>query len=206
MVSICAVVSGFFAFAGGIVIERALFKPLGNAPVLTHVAGFIALFSIINSVAGLTWDFTINTDFPQVEADEQQVNLTRFSLFFPEKRDFFLENQGIFTFGNNSSGTSNNSSSDVPLLFYSRRIGLDEGHIVPIDVGGRLIGRVGGVHIRITSRGRVPTGVDVPPEAAWEVLLSSAGGRRGEGPQDGRFALAGDEALVLIRRPPGAAG
>jgi alpha-glucosidase len=48
--------------------------------------------------------------------------------------------------------------------------------------------------------------VDVPPEAAWEVLLSSAGGRRGEGPQDGRFALAGDEALVLIRRPPGAAG
>src|SRR5437667_8608189 len=48
--------------------------------------------------SGLTWDFTINTDFSQVEVDEQQVNLTRFSLFFPEKRDFFLENSGIFQF------------------------------------------------------------------------------------------------------------
>jgi branched-chain amino acid transport system permease protein len=51
------------SFAGGIVIERALFKPLANAPILTHVAGFIALFSILNSVAGLTWDFTIK-QFP----------------------------------------------------------------------------------------------------------------------------------------------
>ena len=49
--------------------------------------------------SGLTWDFTVNTDFQQVEADEQQINLTRFSLFFPEKRDFFLENSGIFQFG-----------------------------------------------------------------------------------------------------------
>ncbi len=51
------------SFVGGIVIERALFKPLAAAPVLTHVAGFIALFSILNSVAGLTWDFTIK-QFP----------------------------------------------------------------------------------------------------------------------------------------------
>jgi branched-chain amino acid transport system permease protein len=51
------------SFVGGIVIERALFKPLVNAPILTHVAGFIALFSILNSVAGLTWDFTIK-QFP----------------------------------------------------------------------------------------------------------------------------------------------
>ena len=50
---------------------------------------------------GLVWDFTVNTDFSQVEADEQQINLTRFSLFFPEKRDFFLENSGIFQFGTN---------------------------------------------------------------------------------------------------------
>jgi branched-chain amino acid transport system permease protein len=51
------------SFIGGIAIERSLFKPLANAPVLTHVAGFIALFSILNSVAGLTWDFTIK-QFP----------------------------------------------------------------------------------------------------------------------------------------------
>ncbi len=90
----------------------------------------------------ITADLTYNTDFAQVEADEQQVNLTRFSLFFPEKRDFFLENQGIFTFGNNSGGTGNNVS-DVPLLFYSRRIGLASGRQVPIWGGGRLTGRVG---------------------------------------------------------------
>jgi branched-chain amino acid transport system permease protein len=51
------------SFIGGVVIERTLFKPLGNAPVLVHVAGFIALFAIVNSVAGLTWDFTIK-QFP----------------------------------------------------------------------------------------------------------------------------------------------
>ena len=54
--------------------------------------------------SGLTWDFTVNTDFSQVEADEQQINLTRFNLFFPEKRDFFLENSGIFQFGSGSDG------------------------------------------------------------------------------------------------------
>ena len=52
----------------------------------------------------LTADFTYNTDFAQVEADEQQVNLTRFSLFFPEKREFFLENQGTFAFGGAATG------------------------------------------------------------------------------------------------------
>ena len=87
---------------------------------------------------GLTADLTVNTDFAQVEADEQQVNLTRFSLFFPEKRDFFIENQGIFTF----AGVTG-SQGDSPILFYSRRIGLEQGRQVPIDAGGRLTGRVG---------------------------------------------------------------
>ena len=59
-------------------------------------AGFDVKYGV---TSGLTWDFTVNTDFSQVEADEQQVNLTRFSLFFPEKREFFLENQGLFAFG-----------------------------------------------------------------------------------------------------------
>ena len=89
----------------------------------------------------LTLDLTYNTDFAQVEADEQQVNLTRFSLFFPEKRDFFLESAGLFSFGVNSVGGG--ASGDVPLLFYSRRIGLNQGRVVPIDAGGRLTGRLG---------------------------------------------------------------
>ena len=92
----------------------------------------------------LTADLTYNTDFAQVEADEQQVNLTRFSLFFPEKRDFFLENQGLFTFGNNSfSAGASAAASDLPLLFYSRRIGLAGSREVPILGGGRVTGRVG---------------------------------------------------------------
>ena len=85
----------------------------------------------------LTADFTYNTDFAQVEADEQQVDLTRFSLFFPEKREFFLENQGLFRFGGAQGFGA------VPFLFYSRRIGLDRGREIPIQAGGRLTGRVG---------------------------------------------------------------
>jgi hypothetical protein len=85
-------------------------------------------------------DFTYNTDFAQVEADEQQVNLTRFSLFFPEKREFFLENAGLFSFG--GVGLTN-TPGDTPILFYSRRIGLNGGLAVPITAGGRLTGRVG---------------------------------------------------------------
>ena len=108
--------------------------------VLDGDVGVDAKYGITQNI---TADLTYNTDFAQVEADEQQVNLTRFSLFFPEKRDFFLENQGIFTFGNNSGGTGNSASSDVPLLFYSRRIGLSGGREVPIWGGGRVTGRVG---------------------------------------------------------------
>jgi len=101
--------------------------------------------------SGLTWDFTVNTDFSQVEADEQQVNLTRFSLFFPEKRDFFLENSGIFQFGQRRSvvfgggggGLTSGRQTDA-ILFFSRRIGLSEnGESTPIAGGTRLTGRAG---------------------------------------------------------------
>ena len=87
----------------------------------------------------LTADLTYNTDFAQVEDDEQQVNLTRFSLFFPEKREFFLENQGTFSFG----GVPTTGGGDAPILVYTRRIGLVDGRSVPIVGGGRLTGRVG---------------------------------------------------------------
>jgi hypothetical protein len=97
--------------------------------------------------ANLTADFTYNTDFAQVEIDEQQVNLTRFSLFFPEKRDFFLEGRGIFDFGRGGvTGavfSAAISTSIQPYLFYSRRIGLNKGRVIPIDGGGRLTGKVG---------------------------------------------------------------
>ena len=106
----------------------------------------------------LTADFTVNTDFAQVEVDQQQVNLTRFNLFFPEKRDFFLESRGVFDFGagpnllGSGGGASGarlegppgtRSGNNVPLVFFSRRIGLEEQQTVPIRAGGRLTGKVG---------------------------------------------------------------
>ena len=95
----------------------------------------------------LVADLTVNTDFAHVEADEQQVNLTRFSLFFPEKREFFVENQGVFAFGGAGTGPFGGGGA-TPVLFYSRRIGLAAGDHgapveVPIHAGGRLTGRVG---------------------------------------------------------------
>jgi hypothetical protein len=104
---------------------------------------------------GLSADLTINTDFAQVEADEQQANLTRFSLFFPEKREFFLENQGMFSFGGvqltgNFNGQQNNDQV-APILFYSRRIGLNGTRVVPLRAGGRLTGRAGAYSIGIVS-------------------------------------------------------
>jgi len=102
--------------------------------------GFDAKYAVTRNLAA---DVTVNTDFAQVEADQQQVNLTRFSLFFPEKREFFLENQGTFSFGGVAVGSLNAGTSDAPILFYSRRIGLNAGREVPIEAGGRLTGRAG---------------------------------------------------------------
>ena len=87
-----------------------------------------------NITSNLTLDATVNTDFAQVEADDQQVNLTRFSLFFPEKRRFFQERSGMFEFG---------TGADASRLFHSRRIGLVDGEPVRIYGGARLVGRVG---------------------------------------------------------------
>ncbi|MBI3262863.1 MAG: carbohydrate binding family 9 domain-containing protein, partial [Acidobacteria bacterium] len=124
--------------------------------------GFDAKYGV---TSGLTWDFTVNTDFSQVEADEQQVNLTRFSLFFPEKRDFFLENSGVFQFGagnergqgglggggggggGGAGGGGGGGRLNVgrdELLFFSRRVGLSaDGNSIPILGGTRLTGHAG---------------------------------------------------------------
>ncbi len=104
----------------------------------------------------LTADFTYNTDFAQVEVDEQQVNLTRFSLFFPEKREFFLEGRGIFGFARGGvaggfggalrrggQGGGFFGGGNAPTLFYSRQIGLQNRTVVPIVGGGRVTGKIG---------------------------------------------------------------
>jgi hypothetical protein len=93
-------------------------------------AGLDIKYGLTNN---LTMDLTVNTDFAQVEADDEQINLTRFSLFFPEKRTFFQERSSVFVFDFEPGGS----------LFYSRRIGLNEGELVPIYGGARITGMVG---------------------------------------------------------------
>jgi len=130
--------------------SRVTTKPLAG----DFQGGLDVKYGVTN---GLVWDFTVNTDFSQVEADEQQVNLTRFNLFFPEKRDFFLENQGIFNFGQEGGGGGGgnfgagrtNQPQDMR-LFFTRRIGLsDDGQALPILGGTRLSGRQGAYSIGV---------------------------------------------------------
>ncbi|MEM7415635.1 MAG: DUF5916 domain-containing protein [Gemmatimonadota bacterium] len=130
---------------GGLSTDRV------STPMTSNDAtGDIGLDFKYGLTANLTADITVNTDFAQVEVDEQQVNLTRFSLFFPEKRDFFLEGRGVFDFGRGGlggfrpgGGGFGRGGGDAPTLFYSRRIGLDQGRVIPIIAGGRVTGKVG---------------------------------------------------------------
>ena len=100
----------------------------------------------------LTADFTLHTDFAQVEGDQEVVNLTRFSLFFPEKRQFFTESAGIFDYGKAGLGVGGDAATNDPgllALFYSRRVGLVDGTEVPLIGGARLTGRVGGYSVGV---------------------------------------------------------
>ena len=112
---------------------------------------------------GVTMDLTYRTDFAQVEVDQEQVNLTRFPLFFPEQRDFFLENAGIFTFGDARDRSLRTSTAlrDF-VLFHTRRIGLAGGRPIPIVGGGRITGRLdryefGLLNMQTESAGETPS-------------------------------------------------
>jgi hypothetical protein len=120
---------------GNVTTNREANPPFDNKS--DGEVGIDVKFGITNN---LTADFTYNTDFAQVEVDERQVNLTRFNQFFPEKREFFLEGRGNFDF-------TNARGLDVPTMFFSRRIGLERGQIVPIEVGARLTGKIGNTEI-----------------------------------------------------------
>ena len=116
----------------------------------------------------MTLDVTVNTDFAQVESDVQQVNLTRFSVLFPEKRDFFLDGQGLFNFGGTSSGRRGGGGSRLaPIMFFSRRIGLNvDAEVVPIRAGGRVTGKAGdwGVGALHMQTGTGPGAFDAPTD------------------------------------------
>ena len=129
----------------GLTTDRA-----ASPAVLNAVDGDVGFDVKYGVTQNLTADLTYNTDFAQVEVDEQQINLTRFSLFFPEKREFFLEGRGIFDFGRSGitggggrRGGGIFGAGTAPILFFSRRIGLQAGREVPIVAGGRLTGKAG---------------------------------------------------------------
>jgi len=110
----------------------------GAATSRTTALGDVGLDAKYGLTPSLTLDATVNTDFAQVEVDEQQINLDRFNLFFPEKRPFFLENAGLFAVG--APGEAE--------VFFSRRIGISEtGAEIPILAGGRLSGKAGPVNV-----------------------------------------------------------
>lgn len=126
-----------------------------DAGARAHIGLEVAKLGITPS---LTAEFTVNPDFGQAEVDDQIVNLSRFSVFFPEKRDFFLENSGIFLFGRQEENQA----------FFTRRIGLtDNGAPVPIDYGAKVTGKVGPYNIgflQVQTRklGQAATGLGIP--------------------------------------------
>ncbi len=114
----------------------------------TDRLGDIGLDAKVALTANLALDLTLNTDFAQVEADQEQVNLTRFSLYYPEKREFFLEGAEIFSFGGSGRGRWHREDSDMN-LFYSRRLGLVDGHEARILGGAKMVGKVGKYQIGV---------------------------------------------------------
>jgi hypothetical protein len=157
------------------------FKPYAASSLTTDRAARVPFENDLNADAGidvkygltrsLTADFTVNTDFAQVEEDQQQVNLTRFNLFFPEKRDFFLEGQGIFDFG----GISGQRAQGLnPIVFFSRRIGLSAGQAVPVIAGGRVTGKAGRFDVGALT---ITTG-DKPSAGAVQTTFSAVRMRR----------------------------
>ncbi len=122
----------------------------------------------------VTLDATYRTDFSQAEVDQDQVNLTRFNLFFPEKRDFFLENSAVFDFGTRGGAAGNNL-----LPFFSRRIGLnDTGTVIPIVGGARVSGPVGNQEIgfltmKTKADGNVPSNTFIVGRVRRKLLRNS---------------------------------
>ena len=134
-------------------ITSAITDNNAEPPVANDInadVGFDLKYGLTQSLIA---DFTYNTDFAQVEEDQQQVTLTRFSLFFPEKREFFLEGQSIFAFagvqlrGGGFFRPGRSGRNLTPIMFFSRRIGLTAEGVDPIFMGGRVTGRAGAYRI-----------------------------------------------------------
>ena len=121
---------------------RWLHRGANGADTVTGKPGLDVFYNVTSS---LKLSATVNTDFGETEVDARQINLTRFSLFFPEKRSFFLEDAGVFSFASTAMtpppGIPATGSDVIP--FFSRQIGLLSGEEVPIDFGAKMTSKVG---------------------------------------------------------------
>jgi len=156
-ISIAGDLKGLDGLRKGLNLQIKPYVLVGN--VNQREEGVLATETVIDGgvdlkyglTSNLTLDLTANTDFSQVEADDQQINLTRFSLFFPEKRDFFLENSAIFSIG----------SPDDAMVFFSRRIGISPlGEEMPLLGGVKIAGKVerfniGFINLQAQSKGDI---------------------------------------------------
>ena len=179
-------------------------------PWSNHGAGEFGVDAKWGITQSIVTDFTYNTDFAQVEDDEAQVNLTRFSVLFPEKRDFFLEGQDVFNFagaGANQGGGGQGptaipmggggggSSNVTPIVFFSRRIGLQNGQVIPILGGARLLGRGNGFQVGALQMRTEEIGTAAAPASDFSVLRVN------------RDILKRSRVgLIATRRGPGASG
>ena len=156
-----------------------------------------------NITPSLKLSFTANTDFGETEVDARQINLTRFSIFFPEKRTFFLQDAGVFNFattGIDPPGGIPGTGAEI-FPFFSRRIGLLGGQEVPIDYGAKLTGRVGRTEVGmldVRTRGVADAGAD-----AGNLLVGRLKRNFLEQSYVGAILTAGDPASALSSRTVG---
>lgn len=197
-----------------------------DAGTPTRGAAGYGIDARIGITSNLTADLTYKTDFAQVEADQEVVNLSRFSLFFPEKRQFFTESGGTFSFGstgNSKQGGDSAAEAGLLQLFYTRRIGLQDGAEIPLLGGGKVTGRagrftLGAMNIQ-TERARVRLGdgsaADIAPanfsvlRVKRDVLSQSSLGvillnKDGQGAADNR--TIGVDAGLYVGRGLGVTG
>ncbi len=142
------------------VAQRWIYTPPDGNHVLRLKPGLDVFYNLTSSLRLST---TVNTDFGETEVDDRQINLTRFSIFFPEKRSFFLQDAGLFNFattGIDQPGGIPRTGAEI-FPFFSRRVGLIRGQEIPIDYGVKLTGKTGRTEIGVLNvRTRAAMGYD----------------------------------------------
>jgi hypothetical protein len=176
-ISLAGTLTGLEKLEKGLKLQ---FKPYAIAEHIeeTNEASVLSSTTVLDGGIDIKWgltsnitmDVTVNTDFSQVEADDQQINLTRFSLYYPEKREFFLENAALFSVG----------TPEDAMIFFSRRIGLSaEGEEIPLLGGIKVAGKAGRfnlglINLQARAKGEIPSNNFTVARLSRDILKQSA--------------------------------